>query len=174
MLTDALQYRNLHGVILRALSIMTSHGGAKERISVADKAGDDIVQVATNVPSDDPIFTYCVTVLCHACKCSHARLLIRSHYVLALAYGRFNLDNTPNQRQRAQAWDAKPFLALMARASKLEDGHVAGHAFSSLTMLTVDKQQDILDSPEALRCLVGHLRHPELATRIEAFRAILT
>lgn len=41
-------------------------------------------------------------------------------------------------------------------------------------MLTVDKHQDILDSPEALRCLVGHLRHPELTTRIEAFRALLT
>lgn len=156
LLTDALQYSNLHAVILRALSIMTAHSGPKERISVADKAADDIIRIASNAQSDDPVFTYCVTVLCHA------------------SFGRYNLNNTPSQRQRAQAGDAKPLLELMVRASKLSDSHVAGHAFSSLTMLTLDKHQDILDSPEALRCLVGHLRHPELTTRIEAFRALLT
>ncbi|KAG9043260.1 hypothetical protein FS837_009826 [Tulasnella sp. UAMH 9824] len=156
LLTDALRYANLHAVILRALSIMTAHSGPKERISVADKAADDIIEIASKVPSGDPIFTYCVTVLCHA------------------SFGRYNVDNTPSQRQRAQGGDAKPLLELMTRASKLPDSDVAGHAFSSLTMLTIDKQQDILESPEALRCLVGHLRHPELTTRIEAFRALLT
>ncbi|KAG9015244.1 hypothetical protein FRB90_004864 [Tulasnella sp. 427] len=156
MLTDALEYPNIHGVVLRALAVITAHSGGKERISVADRATDDIVRIASNVSSDDPVFTYCVTVLCHA------------------SFGRYSLNNDSTQRQKAQAGNAKPLLELMVRASKLPDDHVAGHAFSSLTMLTIDKERDILDSPEALRCLVGHLRHPELATRAEAFRALLT
>lgn len=61
----------------------------------------------------------------------------------------------------------------MVRAFKLPDEHVSGHAFQTVTMLTDHKADDFHGSPEALRCLVGHLRHPELATRIAAFRAII-
>lgn len=56
---------------------MTGHGGLHERVAVADKAAEMIITIALTTPIEDPIFTYCVTVLCHTCK-----LLYMSVHVL--------------------------------------------------------------------------------------------
>ena len=62
----------------------------------------------------------------------------------------------------------------MVRASKVPDRHVSDHAFGTVTMLTVHKAEDILANDAAQECIVGHLRHPELTTRIGALRSIYT
>lgn len=62
----------------------------------------------------------------------------------------------------------------MARATKHPDPHVAGHALGAVTMLTVTKGADVLKNPDAVRCLVGHLRNRELTTRVDALRGIFT
>lgn len=65
-MTPALINSELQLVILRALSIMTSHGGSHDRVQVADQAAGDIIRLALKTPLNDPIFSLCVTVLCHS------------------------------------------------------------------------------------------------------------
>ncbi|KAG8900695.1 hypothetical protein FRB99_005811 [Tulasnella sp. 403] len=157
LLVDAMDRPRLRLLIMRALSVMTHHGGLQERIAVADKAAAKIVSIALETPTDDPLFTLCVTVLCHS------------------SYGVYSVDVPTSQRNtRTREADARPLLELMVRASKLPDEHTSGHAFNAVTMLTVMKNKDIHRNPEACRCLVGHLRHDELATRIDALRSIFT
>ena len=47
---------------------MTSHGGHHSRINVAERAAQKIIGIASELPSEDPLFVLCVTVLCHTCK----------------------------------------------------------------------------------------------------------
>lgn len=68
MLVDALTYPALRLVIMRALAVMTSHGGMSERISVADKSMSKIILMALATPADQPLFESCITVICHTCK----------------------------------------------------------------------------------------------------------
>lgn len=62
----------------------------------------------------------------------------------------------------------------MTEASKVRDRHVADHAFGTLVMLSNHRRDAILSDEDAQTCIVGHLRHPELVTRAEAFTCIYT
>lgn len=68
LLTDALQYQSLRIVVLRSLAVMTSHGGMRERVAVADKTLTKLVNIAGETTTDDPVFMYCVSILCHTCE----------------------------------------------------------------------------------------------------------
>lgn len=77
LLTDALTYASLRLVIMRSLAIMTSHGGPEERLSVVDKSATKIVLMALVTPPESPLFSYCIGVLCHACKL-HAPVVLNT------------------------------------------------------------------------------------------------
>ncbi|KAG9024518.1 hypothetical protein FRB95_011377, partial [Tulasnella sp. JGI-2019a] len=157
LLVEALTFPSLRLLIMRCLAIMASHGGPDERLSVADKSATKIIMMALVTPPEKQLFVLCITVLCHA-----------SFAVYSLKSPSTNRTNTLRDA------DARPLLQLMVSASKHPNPDVSGHAFESVNMLTVTKSADILKNPDAVKCLVGHLRNRELTVRVDALRAMFT
>lgn len=83
-------------------------------------------------------------------------------------------DKSLDKGRPARDADTQCFLALMVRASRLPDKHISYHAFEAVSMLTQEKKRLVERDRDAVACLVGHLRHPELARRVAALRALYT
>ncbi len=78
----------------------------------------------------------------------------------------------PTKAKVAGKIDTTALIDLMARASRLPDEHISGHAFETLATMAETKEREILQNTNAVRCLIGHLRDSELVTRMDACRAL--
>lgn len=54
-------------VALKALSIITCHGGEAERLAVAQSTSGAVLRLAARVGETDTLFAHCITVLSHSC-----------------------------------------------------------------------------------------------------------
>ncbi|KAL8293479.1 hypothetical protein RQP46_000180 [Phenoliferia psychrophenolica] len=133
------------GVALRTLTIMSSLGGEAERTELAKATAAKVVYLANTLGEKDERFGYCISVLSHSCLVKPA----------------------------LSTWgiDLKSIMLVMVKASKSRDDSISSHGFSAVTRLLCDEKSGDVD-PAVIRCLVGHLRHPDIWRRAEAWLAL--